>query len=368
MAGIIASMLDDQQPESPPPILQRQVGQQELTSTQLESVLDRGSPYLTRARAEGEQYAARRGLINSSIAGQAATGAAIDRALPIAQSNAQTYGRAASEQFDVNARDAMMHRENALRRGDMRLAHDLDRSMAAYQNALRQGDMRLAAEIERDMAAFQNVLRQGDMQLAHTLDRAMADHQNALRRGDMQLAAEIERNMAAFQNALRQGDMRLASELDQNLARLNNELQRGTIELQNRLGREATAEEIRLQTESRARLMELENAHRQTLQNSQIAQSVWQSAQTAISSILADPNIPAANKDVLVQRIQENARMTLTAIGVASGINFGDLFPAQTGIPTRQDIAQAVPAAAQPVNPPPSLTPVNPPPYFPSDA
>ena len=54
----------------------------------LNGILDANSDYIKRARNEGMMVANRRGLQNSSIAAGAAQGAAIDRALPIAQQDA----------------------------------------------------------------------------------------------------------------------------------------------------------------------------------------------------------------------------------------------------------------------------------------
>lgn len=78
----------------------------ETVSGQLDALLKSGSPYLDRARAGAEQYANKRGLLNSSIAAGAGEGAAIDAALPIANADANVYGTA--------ARDNQAARNNAL--------------------------------------------------------------------------------------------------------------------------------------------------------------------------------------------------------------------------------------------------------------
>lgn len=55
---------------------------------QLGSMLDSNSAYMTQAKNQGEQVARSRGLGNTSMAGQAAQGAAINSAAPIAQQEA----------------------------------------------------------------------------------------------------------------------------------------------------------------------------------------------------------------------------------------------------------------------------------------
>lgn len=63
---------------------------------QLQGVLSSGSPLIDSAKANvAEQYNAR-GLVNSSMQAGAATNAALEAALPIAQQNAQEYSNVAS--------------------------------------------------------------------------------------------------------------------------------------------------------------------------------------------------------------------------------------------------------------------------------
>lgn len=64
------------------------VPKENLASSQLNDITSQSSPLMTRARQEGMLLAARRGLQNSSLAAGAAEGALVDRATPIAQTNA----------------------------------------------------------------------------------------------------------------------------------------------------------------------------------------------------------------------------------------------------------------------------------------
>lgn len=65
------------------------VPEDDSVTKQVNAVIADDSPYIQRARVEGTSFANRRGLLNSSMAAGASTGAAIDRALPIASQNAQ---------------------------------------------------------------------------------------------------------------------------------------------------------------------------------------------------------------------------------------------------------------------------------------
>jgi len=69
----------------------RQVNDNDLTSTNLNKLLDSNSGYMKRAGTRGTQYANSRGLVNSSMGAEAAQAAAIDAAAPIANADASTY-------------------------------------------------------------------------------------------------------------------------------------------------------------------------------------------------------------------------------------------------------------------------------------
>lgn len=77
-----------------------------LVENRLNGILSQDSDYIKRAETEAAQYANSRGLLNTTMAAAAGRGAAIDRALPIAQQDAAT----------INQRDhTNMAAENAAR-------------------------------------------------------------------------------------------------------------------------------------------------------------------------------------------------------------------------------------------------------------
>ena len=71
------------------------VSNNQTVSNQISSLLNTNSPYMQQAATQGKQAAASRGLLNSSMAVGAAHGAAIERALPIAQQDASTFANSA---------------------------------------------------------------------------------------------------------------------------------------------------------------------------------------------------------------------------------------------------------------------------------
>lgn len=82
----------------------RTVQGNELVSNQLTGLIAGNSPYITQAEDRARNEASSRGMMFSSMAAGAGRRAAIDVALPIAQQDATTYGRTASENMAaVNA-------------------------------------------------------------------------------------------------------------------------------------------------------------------------------------------------------------------------------------------------------------------------
>lgn len=90
----------------------------QLVSTNLNSIVANGSPYIDQARDQAMADASARGLGNSSYAAGNAQGSAIRAAMPIAQADAATYSAAATN--NQNALNAILagNNQNATSRYD----------------------------------------------------------------------------------------------------------------------------------------------------------------------------------------------------------------------------------------------------------
>lgn len=77
--------------------------QTSLTSDQLNGVLNKGGALMQQSATMGNQQAAQRGLLNSSMGIQAAQNAMIQNATPIAQSNANSLNQAS--QFNAQSQN-----------------------------------------------------------------------------------------------------------------------------------------------------------------------------------------------------------------------------------------------------------------------
>lgn len=78
----------------------RQITPNELVENRMNGLLSGNSPYIRNARQRGVEYAAGRGNINSSIAAGASQRAALEAALPIAESDANAYRDASRGNFE----------------------------------------------------------------------------------------------------------------------------------------------------------------------------------------------------------------------------------------------------------------------------
>lgn len=75
----------------------REVSEDELVENRLTDLLNSDNPFIQQARRRGERAAAERGAMSSSVFAGSSEASAIESALPIAQQDAQTYFRTASE-------------------------------------------------------------------------------------------------------------------------------------------------------------------------------------------------------------------------------------------------------------------------------
>ena len=88
-----------------------QINPQELTSVNLQQLLQSNSPYIQAAERAGQRTAASRGLLNSSMAAGASRRAAIEAGAPIAESDAQAYRGAANTTREFIYRDALANND-----------------------------------------------------------------------------------------------------------------------------------------------------------------------------------------------------------------------------------------------------------------
>lgn len=89
----------------------RQVQGDELVENRMIGLMDSNNPWMRNARSRGEQFALRRGGINSAIAAGQGERSAIEGAMPIASQDAATVSRVGSENLGYLNQGMFMNRE-----------------------------------------------------------------------------------------------------------------------------------------------------------------------------------------------------------------------------------------------------------------
>lgn len=152
---------------------ERELGADATVEGRLSGLLSQNNPYIERGRTRGKEFANRRGMLNTSMAAGAVEGAAIDRALPIAQQDASTFAQqhfrnqGYSNEAAKHLADASIAREN-LSAGfeqdtsqfNAARSFEADRINAAAQN---QANTQMAAEANKNNFAVLSADIQGQL-------------------------------------------------------------------------------------------------------------------------------------------------------------------------------------------------------------
>lgn len=119
-------------PQSSAP--QSTVSPNQTSQYQLDQMLASDSPLMQRAATQGQQMASQRGLLNSSIAGEAAQGAMIDRATPFAQQDAKTYFQNSQANTDRQQQAFISNQQYQQQRGlnDQQFGQSLQQMASQY--------------------------------------------------------------------------------------------------------------------------------------------------------------------------------------------------------------------------------------------
>jgi len=138
----------------------REVQDEELTSNQLNSLLEEDGAFIQNALQRGRELAQDRGALSSSIFAGASQRAAIDAALPIASADAQAFQRAASENMAALNQNTLAKLQSATQIAISNASNQTQASVATAQNRTqastanaqisgRLGEARLRFESQR---------------------------------------------------------------------------------------------------------------------------------------------------------------------------------------------------------------------------
>lgn len=176
----------------------RSVQDNELTSKQLARLLDENGRFIQSARLRARERAADGGMLMSSMAAGAAERAAIDSALPIAQSDASTFFQTASENMRAQNEDSMADQGQGRQLFGQTMSLDanlqdsaLARQHQSAENAANRAFQGAMAAEDRSLTREQNAMQR---ELQRMMQQEGFSHQAA--------QSELDRRMTADQNYL----------------------------------------------------------------------------------------------------------------------------------------------------------------------
>lgn len=165
-----------------------------LVSNNLTKLLASDNPYMTLARSKAQAYSNSRGLLNSTMAGQAGERAAIESALPIAQQDASSYFT--SERDNASAQNTFARDANAFGREGALTTAKAGFGLGAQREGQtwKSGESALDRTLQTTENAAEREFRTGEREAteAFTTGRDTAQFNNRLTEISAQTDAQIK--------------------------------------------------------------------------------------------------------------------------------------------------------------------------------
>lgn len=349
----------------------REVAPEETSQFQLDKMLASDSALMKRARTQGLQQGAQRGLLNSNLAVESAQGAMIDRAQPFAINDAATYFNTAESNMKAqnnaelqNARlstetnifntsernafttaqaslDSSAAQANAAARNSA-LNNFLDRenqvflqeSAQAFTAAENAADRTLKETLQTDMlaaASFENALDRSQQTKLQDDAQAYGAEQNELNR-DLQLTMQNNQiSAAASQQAASLGAQAsmqasaLGAQASMQAASFANALEMQT----NQYDQQIIMQENQNAFTAAQNELAIEAQVNQT--NSQNASAIMLGTMQGVTSIYSDPNLSSTEKQAATVNVLNIATSMPQLLNVvAGGTSAGQEPPADT--------------------------------------
>lgn len=195
----------------------RKPGANETVAGNMAQLQSSGSPLMRLAGKQGEAFAARRGLQNSSMAAQASQQAALQAALPIAQADAQINAQASAQNAEAlnAAAIAELNRQTASAQGhgvqiggnqiDADLEFERRQQLMRLQSELNISEAEAGRIFEREMTLGERDWRSGEAERDRGLNREEweqrrleADRQRGWQSSQAELDRDFERENRAW--------------------------------------------------------------------------------------------------------------------------------------------------------------------------
>jgi len=309
----------NQQPQG---LLQQQTNVRDRSTVEnrLTGLLGRDSRYMRQAQASGERQAQSRGLLNSTMGVQAAEGARIQAALPIAQQDAQTYAQADFQDAAYRQQGGLQQQQSGfvIRQQDNQggINSRLQSEQGVIQGRLQgqQGDIN--SRLQREQSGY--VIGQQNNQ--GTINSRLQSEQGVIQGRLQGQQGDINSRLQTEQGRINAGLQRdqngFVIQQQGNQGDINSRLQGEQGDINGRLQFENSQ-----QQQDAARLNAGLNS--QQAGRDQIAQ-IRINSQAQIAALYANPNIGPNRRQAGIQEIERNERNSTRAIEDANGIPPGD--------------------------------------------
>jgi hypothetical protein len=142
----------------------------------LGGLLRTDSPYLQQARTSGQQYANKRGLLNSSLGAQAAEGAAISAALPVASADAATENVFAGQRYGTELQKNLNEQSQGFNLDTMGVQQGYLQDNARMQTDLQKELNQQGQGFSLDTLAKQQEYLTGNARMQTDLQKELGEH------------------------------------------------------------------------------------------------------------------------------------------------------------------------------------------------
>lgn len=274
-----------------------------LVQNQITGLLDPNSDIMKKAIANAQAYSASRGLQSSSIGNETALSSMIDKALPIAQQDAQTYNQAQTLGWNNNFTS---DQKNLDRTHDASMADkqgDINNQVQNNQMEWQSGEKGLDRNFQTQLEDLKYRQQLG------TLDK-----QQELQLTQMEKSASIQTERDAILNKYQ-------------------------VEL-NDLQNDQRWKELNAQIDSQVSLRQMELGHDMKIQYGNSIGDATNAALNAIGLAMNNPNMTKEQQSAAVQEIMNSLNMQTNMLGIlygaipapAPGTSTGTNTGPQTGI------------------------------------
>lgn len=332
----------------------RNLNGNELVSNQIASITASDSPLMQRAAATALRNANQRGLLNSTMANEAALGAVLDRATPIAQSNASAYTNVYDRNLANNQQTAIfnagqMQNNNQFNAGQRNQIGQFNNTQQQQNNQFNAGQIQNNNQFNANNANQNSQFNAGNFNRNQEFNTNLNQQNNQFNAGQTQQSNQFNANNANQISQFNANNTNQANQFNANLLQNNNQfnasnqqqvnLQNANNALQNNQfnATEANKSSIFNASESnkvlsqfldqsnKLQLADIEATYKTIMQSEASAGQLYQQSIRNISDILQNPDLTPEAKTAAVNNQNALLKTGMQLIGKIGGLNLDNL-------------------------------------------